>query len=118
MSNSHQIAQPSRVATAVKLLYATLGIGIIRSIFLLSRHAESISFGAVLLTTIAVFGSMWLLIYMIGKGINWARITYCVLFILCNPFSVLPIIQTPTHEPTFGVLGFALVIHNDLNNCV
>jgi len=110
MSNNNQIVQPSKIATAVKLLYATLGIGIIRSIIESSRHAEASSVGFVLFITFAVFGLMWLLIYMTGKGKNWARITFLVLFILGVPLSILPMIQSLTHEPISGILGLAQVV--------
>jgi FtsH-binding integral membrane protein len=110
MSNSEQLAQPSKVATAVRVLYATLGIGIIRSILESSRHAEASSIGFVLFITFFVFGLMWFLIYMIGKGRNWARITFLVLFILGVPLSILPMIQSLTHEPISGVLGLVQIV--------
>ena len=110
MSNSNQLAQPSKVATAIKLLYATLGIGIIRSIIESSRHAEASSVGFVLFITFAVFGFMWLLIYMTGKGNNWARITFIVLFNMGIPLSILPMIQSLTLNPISGVLGLIQVV--------
>ena len=109
MSNSEQLAQPSKVATAVRVLYATLGIGIIRSILESSRHAEASSIGFVLFITFFVLGLMWFLIYMTGKGRNWARITFLVLFILGVPLSILPMIQSLTNEPISGVLGLVQI---------
>lgn len=110
MSNSTQQERPAKVSTAVKLLYTTLGIGIIRSIIESSRHAEASSIGFVLFITFFVFGLMWFLIYMTGKGKNWARITFLVLFILGVPMSILPMIQSLTHDPTSGILGFVQVV--------
>jgi len=110
MSNINHLAQPSKVASAVKLLYVTLGIGIIRSIIESSRYAEASSVGFVLFITFGSFGIMWLLIYMTGKGRNWARITFLVLFLLGVPLSILPMIQSLTYDPISGVLGLAQVV--------
>lgn len=110
MSNNEPLAQPPKVGTAVKLLYATLGIGIIRSIIEASRLAEANSVGFVLLIIFSVFGSMWFLIYMIGKGRNWARIAFLIMFILGVPLSILPMIQSLTYDPVSGILGLAQVV--------
>jgi len=106
-TNTRTTSGPERtikVDTAVKLLYATLGIGIIRSIIEVPRHAAS-SVGFVLFIMFSVFGLMWFLIYMIGKGRNWARITFLIMFILGVPLSILPMIQSLTHDPVSGILG-------------
>jgi len=106
MSNSKKVERPPKVGTAVKLLYASaIGIGIIRSIIEWSRHTESGPVSFILYITFFVLGFMWFLIYMIGKGKNWARITFLVLFIAGVPFSILPMIQSLTHEPISGILG-------------
>lgn len=110
MSNSNYLAQPSRVATAIKLLYATLAIGLIRSIIESSRHSEASSVGFVLFVSFTVFGLMWLLIYMTGKGRNWARITLLVLFVLGVPLSIWPMIQSLTQDPISGILGLVQVV--------
>ncbi len=104
-----QVEQPSKVGTAVTLLYATLGIGIIRSIIESSRYAEASSVGYVIYIMFSVFGLMWFLFYMIGKGRNWARITFLILFILGVPSSIF-IIQSLTHNPISGILGIAQVV--------
>jgi len=110
MINSEQLAQPSKVATAVKLLYVTLGIGIIRSIIEFSRQAEESSVGFVLFIMLFVFGIMLFFIYMIGKGKNWARIAFLVLFIIGVPLSISYMIQSLSHNPISGVLGLLQVV--------
>ncbi len=109
MTDREQIARHPKVAVAVKLLYVTLGIGIIRSIIEFSRQAEASSVGFVLFVMFFVFGIMLFFIYMIGKGKNWARITFLVLFIIGVPLSILPMIQSLSHYPVSGVLGLLQV---------
>lgn len=110
MANINQLLQPPKVAIAVKLLYATLGIGIIRSIIESGRLAEKASMPFILVVQFITFGSLWFFIYMMGKGRNWARITFLVIFILGVPLSILPMIQSLTHNPVSGVLGLGQVV--------
>ena len=58
-----------------------------------------------------VLGITWLFIFiMIGKGRNWARITFLVLFIIGIPFSVLPLMQSLAANPISGLLGIVQTI--------
>ena len=110
MSNNEQLVQPSKVATAVKLLYATLGIGMIRSIIESSRHAEASSVALFLFGTLFSLVTIAFFIYMISKGKNWARITFLVLCILGIPLAISPMIQSLSHNLFSGVLGILQVI--------
>lgn len=105
MINNEELIRPSKVAIAVKLLYLTLGIGIIRSAIEFSHQAEQSSAKFVLFVMLFTFAFMSFFIHMIGKGKNWARITFLVLFIIGIPLSVLPMIQSLTHNPISGILG-------------
>ena len=91
MPNTNQLARPQKVDTAVKLLYASLGLGIISSVLFPPRLDEVSSFGSALndsLFFFFIFGPLFLLYYMIGKGKNWARITFLVFFIIGIPLSI------------------------------
>ena len=96
MQNTNQLAQPQKVNTAVKLLYASLGLGIISSVLFPPGLDEVSSFDSALNDSLFIFftagltfGLIWLLIYMIGKGKNWARITFLVFFIIGIPLSIV-----------------------------
>lgn len=96
MQNTNQLAQPQKVNTAVKLLYASLGLGIISSVLFPPGLDEVSSFDSALNDSLFIFftagltfGLTWLLIYMIGKGKNWARITFLVFFIIGIPLSIV-----------------------------
>ena len=96
MPNTNQLAQPQKVNTAVKLLYASLGLGIISSVLFPPGLDEVSSFGSALNDSLFIFftagltfGLIWLLIYMTGKGKNWARITFLIFFIIGIPLSIV-----------------------------
>jgi len=110
MSNSQQLPKPQEVGTAVKFLYATVGIGVMRSIMESSRHAEATSRGFVVAMTFSVFVFMCFIIFMIGKGKDWARIAFLVLFIVGVPMSIFPMIQSLTLDPMSGLLGLVQVV--------
>jgi membrane-associated HD superfamily phosphohydrolase len=85
-SGIEQMNRPKKVSLALKLLYLSLGFYILQFIinigYLLERGElypitqETSTITDVLLSTIYTVGVRWFLIYMIGKGRNWARIVY------------------------------------------
>ncbi len=110
MPNTNQLAQPQKVDTAVKLLYASLGLGIISSVLFPPRLDEVSSFGSALndsLFSFFIFGPLSLLYYMIGKGKNWARITFLIFFIIGIPLSIVTV-------PRFLLLSNIPVIEGSL----
>jgi len=108
--DQNQNSRPANVGTAVKLLYITLGIGVVRSIMEASTTAKVASPGFVMFITFFVLGIMWFFIYMIGKGRNWARITFLVLFIIGIPFAILPLLQSLAANPISGLLGIGQTV--------
>ena len=108
--DQNRISRPKKVGAAVKLLYITLGIGVLRSIMEASMHAQMASPAFVMFVTFFVLGIMWLFIHMIGKGRNWARITFLVLFIVGIPFSILPLLQSLAAAPISGLLGIGQTV--------
>jgi hypothetical protein len=79
---SAQLTRPSKVSTAVKLMYASLVMVIIRGVFLFPILREPFYRSSLFINTIPIF-TMWLFfIYMTGKGKNWARISILAIFIM------------------------------------
>lgn len=110
--NLSYASRPGKVETAVKLLYVTLGIGVLRSIgesMEVSMRAQSISPAYAVFKAFFVFGIMWFFICMIGKGRNWARITFLVLFIIGIPSAVFPL-QSLAANPISGLLGIGQTV--------
>jgi hypothetical protein len=106
----NQAGRPEKVGTAVKLLYITLGIGMLRSSMEVSMSAQKAPPAVMIFIALFVLGVLWLLIHMIGKGRNWARITFLVLFIIGLPFSVLPLLQSLAVNLFSGLLGVAQMV--------
>jgi hypothetical protein len=85
-SGIEQMNRPKKVSLALKLLYLSLGIGFLQIIINIGyslQLAESSPIAQrispiifVLLVNVGALGILWFLIYMIGKGRNWARIVY------------------------------------------
>jgi hypothetical protein len=101
--------KPTAVSTAIKLLYATLVIGALRSSLEWSRLTQAASAGSVLSVTLLTVTLLVWLIYKMDRGRNWARITFLVFFILGTPLSVAPLVKSLSYSPASGVLGLLQV---------
>lgn len=121
MLNSEQLTRPSKVATAVKLVYAYIVIGMIRWLFIIP-YRDWIFAGSQIIIISFIFAIILFFIYMTGKGKDWARITSLALFILgiltnlvslCVPHLRLTIIQFLSDNPissAFFLLQFCLYV--------
>jgi hypothetical protein len=90
-------ARPKVVAVAVTLLYAALGVGLLRLVAegRLARMLKTVWEMPILMTLLlsAILGGMIALYRKVGQGRNWARVTLLVFFILFLPFGILDLIQ-------------------------
>ena len=80
--------RPRKVNQALILLYVGLSIGVARMLFQAWRQAHVAPLGIGLVHMAAVLAVMWSLIYLIGKGRNWARITYLLVFVVPIPIAL------------------------------
>jgi len=109
--DQNQKIRPANVGTAVKLLYITLGIRVVWIIMAASRTAQMASPDYVMfIPRFFGLGIMWFFIYMIGKGRNWARITFLMLFIIGILFYILPLLQSLAVNPISGSLGIGQTV--------
>ena len=76
--NANVLNRPEKVSLAVRLLYIYLGISLIAIFAQATQASESLMLFFVIIPLITM-GVMFWLVYMIGKGRNWARIIYLVL---------------------------------------
>jgi hypothetical protein len=102
--------KPQKIKAAVLMLWASLGLGLVRSAWEIPAQAEHSSIGFVAFVMVFTFVFIGFFIWMIDRGKNWARITFLVLFILGVPLSILPLLQSLTYAPISGLLGIAQVI--------
>ncbi len=103
--HSHQ--KPEAVEKAVKLLWASLVIGVLKvaiDYVHLSNLAPSLFTNIIL---VFVFGLMAFLISKISAGCNWARVVFLILFLI----GALPALGTTLDEFTrSAVLGALSVV--------
>lgn len=102
--------RPASVASAVKLLYTTLGVGVLRSAIEFDGLSESVPAEFVITVWLLATTIMLTLFYNIGAGRNWARITFLVLFAIGLPFAVQPLLQSLSSHFVSGVLGIAQLV--------
>ena len=97
-------SRPVGVGRAVNLLYAALGIGILRDVLIAPQgyHISHLIFH-----TFAVIGLLGVLIYLIRQGRTWARITFLVWFVVGTPLAVVPLMRSFEASPISGLLGVA-----------
>jgi hypothetical protein len=94
--NQDESDRPSEVGRAVTLLYITLGFGVLRGITAEPNDCYKIPFVFTLFVTFVVNGISWFIFYMIGKGKDWARISFVAfLGIFGIPFAVLLLLRHP-----------------------
>ena len=97
-----QTGKPQKVGIAVILLYIFLGIRLVENIIYPIQLFEGLPSGITSSLVFVGFGVHWLFIYMIGKGRNWARIVYFVLFLI-SWLVFLPQIPTLFMDPIPGL---------------
>ena len=98
--------RPLKVALAVKFFYLVVGVGIIRAVMTIIRHADVRSPYFLIYTKLIVYAGSLYLIYQLNKGRNWARWLLVVIFIIAIPLVTLPAFVSYSHNPVDTLLGF------------
>jgi hypothetical protein len=98
--------RPLKVALAVKFFYLVVGVGIIRAVMTIIRHADVRSPYFLIYTKLIVYAGSLYLIYQLNKGRNWARWLLVVIFIIAIPLVLLPAFVSYSHNPVDTLLGF------------
>ena len=112
MSKDHT-SRPQIVGTAVKLLYISLGIGALGFILFAFSYpypSSRMAIFSILFFVFVIIGPMWLFIYKIDKGRNWARITVLVIFILSVVCYLPSITEILRRYPINTILGIVQLI--------
>ncbi len=78
--------RPHEVQEAVTLLYVALIIGAPRTALELSRLSTHVPVLVVLFVLGAAGAVLGLLIFLVGRGMNWARISFLILLMGAAPF--------------------------------
>ena len=98
--------RPLKVAHAVKIFYLVVGVGIIRAVMTIIRHADVRSPYSLIYTKLIIYAGSLYLIYQLNKGRNWARWVLVVIFIIAIPLVILPAFASFSHNPADTLLAF------------
>lgn len=105
-----QPQRPAAVGSALKLIYATLVLGFVRDFWEVARLSESIPLGRLIFVQAFVFAFILFFTWKIGKGRNWARLTFAIMFLAGLPLAVTPLWQSLMAAPVSGILGLVQVL--------
>jgi hypothetical protein len=105
MQTKELLEKPEKVVHAIKMLYLVIGIGVIRTMITVIRHADVRSPYFLIFTKLLLYVVILFLIYQIGKGRNWARWSVVVLFAIGIPMYILPNFDAMFHNPIHSLLG-------------
>ena len=102
---------PKKIKQASNLIYISLIIGFIKSVLYetlttqkILSQPKALSIGIITIMILAYFG------FEIGKGKNWARITFLVLFIIGIIFYPFTLINEFNSNPIIGIVSIIQAI--------
>ena len=110
MSTQALSGRPAKVVLAVKMLYFVVGVGVVRTAFMVVRHLEVRSPDFLIMTKFFSYALSLYLIYLVGKGKNWARWLLVMIFVVSVPLTILPYFESITHNPVGSALGIAQLV--------
>ena len=110
MSIKELSERPPKVVLAIKLLYLVVGIGMIRAVMTVLRHADVRSPYFFIITKLFIYTGSLFLIYQLGKGKNWAKVSLVVILAISIPLTILPAFESISHNPIHTLLGFMQII--------
>ena len=101
--------KPGSVVLAVNLLWASIGIGIVKSL-IVGLPPSAHTAGPLFITTVLgiTLGLTALLIFKISAGRNWARITFAVFFVLGLPTCIGLLLTNQFYKAPIN--GIALLV--------
>ena len=98
--------RPVKVVLAARMLYLVIGIGIIRTVITVMRHADVRSPHFLIITKLLIYAASLFLIYQIGKGRNWARWSIVAILFISILLLFLPSFESFSHNPVHTLLVF------------
>lgn len=110
MSTQAFSGKPAKVVLAVKMLYFVVGVGVLRTVYMVVRHLEVRSPDFLIMTKFVSYALSLYLIYLVGKGKNWARWLLVMILVVSIPLTILPYFESITHNPVGSALGIAQLI--------
>jgi len=103
------LQRPKEATLAVKLLFASLGIGLLRGLSGLMLKPSGAMIVAALIV-IAIFALGFFLVWKISAGRNWARIILLVLVVINLPFALLANLAELKRSVLSGALSIIIEV--------
>ncbi|NOR22923.1 MAG: hypothetical protein GQ542_00770 [Desulforhopalus sp.] len=110
MSAQELSGRPSKVGLAVKMFYFVVVLGVLRTAFTVVRHLEVRSPDFMIITKFISYALSLYLIYLVGKGKNWARWLLVIIFIGCIPVTILPFFELIPENLVSSILGLGQLV--------
>lgn len=104
---TNALTKPSQVTLALQLLWGSVGLGVFEFLFRWPNIDNAAPLSFVLVVAIATTALVSWLIVMIGRGRNWARIVYLVVFLLGVPLIAFGLTEELTRRPVIGLINLA-----------
>lgn len=101
--------KPQSVGIAVNLLWASLGVGLLKTVIDYSHVTAQASVAFTTVVVVFTFALIGFLVFKISAGKNWARITFLVLFIIGVLPSLLVVVGEFSRSLILGVLSVAQI---------
>jgi len=102
--------KPKAVKTVQLILWVTIAIGLVRTFLEHQKVTQEVAasgFGSsfVYFVTFTSLAFMALQIYLLGKGKNWARWLFVILFAIGIPTVVMQLMKSFSTDPIFTSIG-------------
>ena len=105
----NQSAMPREAEIAIKLLYV---LCVICALWIIIPGCTLMNMNLAIgkFVELSILGLVFILIYMISKGRNWARILFLLILILNLPALVYSALRNLSADPISGLTGAAVTI--------
>lgn len=107
---THEPTAPPPVILADRLLWASLGLGVLRVAFDWPDIERVAPVAFVLPVMIVTFAVVAFLIVMMLKGRNWARIVFLALFVIGTLMNGPSTVEEILTRPLLGLCGLAQIL--------
>ena len=108
-TENHDQERPAKIGSAVALMYMVVILGIVRTTMTVMRHLEVRTPDLYIISKGSIYVFSIFLIYMVGKGHNWARWALLVILGIAIPLGVLPTFDSMEHNSVHALLGFVQI---------
>jgi hypothetical protein len=112
------LERPQEVTSAIRFLFASLAIGLIRALFGLTQRSSGAALILAALIVLAFFALGFFLVWKISARRNWARIILLALVLVNFPFAVLANVAELKRSVLSGVISVVIEVILWIGTCL